>query len=196
MALDKLGIAGKLNPGLNTIVLPGMEKVIYAWLGIGGPSKSTRYKTALANMSDEEIQAEYERNQKYNAQNEKHVYTAQELFTGKSHSRDHYNQVEYILQSEATSRDITLKNVTEEELTKHADAAAYEGRDAYVKDWTEVIGNTGMELIFGLAETVVDVIRPINPITGNPMTGRPLDCLLYTSPSPRDRTRSRMPSSA
>ena len=25
---------------------------------------------------------------------------------------------------------------------------------------------------------------------------RPMDCLLYTSPSPRDRTRSRMPSSA
>ena len=27
-------------------------------------------------------------------------------------------------------------------------------------------------------------------------TGRDNDCLLYTSPSPRDRTRSRMPSSA
>ena len=27
-------------------------------------------------------------------------------------------------------------------------------------------------------------------------TGRPKGCLLYTSPSPRDRTRSRMPSSA
>ena len=26
--------------------------------------------------------------------------------------------------------------------------------------------------------------------------GHNLDCLLYTSPSPRDRTRSRMPSSA
>ena len=26
--------------------------------------------------------------------------------------------------------------------------------------------------------------------------GNPKDCLLYTSPSPRDRTRSRMPSSA
>ena len=26
--------------------------------------------------------------------------------------------------------------------------------------------------------------------------GMPSDCLLYTSPSPRDRTRSRMPSSA
>ena len=133
MSLDKLKTAGKMNPGLNTIVLPGMEKVIYAWLGIGGPSKSTRYKTALANMSDKEIQAEYERNQKYNAQNEKHVYTAQELFTGKSHSRDNYNQVEYILRSEAENRDITLKDLSKKELTKHADAAAYEGRDAYVK---------------------------------------------------------------
>ena len=28
------------------------------------------------------------------------------------------------------------------------------------------------------------------------MTGKPESCLLYTSPSPRDRTRSRMPSSA
>ena len=28
------------------------------------------------------------------------------------------------------------------------------------------------------------------------LIGRYMDCLLYTSPSPRDRTRSRMPSSA
>ena len=27
-------------------------------------------------------------------------------------------------------------------------------------------------------------------------TGKTINCLLYTSPSPRDRTRSRMPSSA
>ena len=37
--------------------------------------------------------------------------------------------------------------------------------------------------------------------SGNPVTVMPYDismlaCLLYTSPSPRDRTRSRMPSSA
>ena len=31
---------------------------------------------------------------------------------------------------------------------------------------------------------------------GNPDTPHPDPCLLYTSPSPRDRTRSRMPSSA
>ena len=29
-----------------------------------------------------------------------------------------------------------------------------------------------------------------------PVSKKPIDCLLYTSPSPRDRTRSRMPSSA
>jgi len=28
------------------------------------------------------------------------------------------------------------------------------------------------------------------------LAGESIDCLLYTSPSPRDRTRSRMPSSA
>ena len=36
-------------------------------------------------------------------------------------------------------------------------------------------------------------------VTGGPidvLTGDYLACLLYTSPSPRDRTRSRMPSSA
>ena len=34
------------------------------------------------------------------------------------------------------------------------------------------------------------------PWTGDPMTALRETCLLYTSPSPRDRTRSRMPSSA
>ena len=33
-------------------------------------------------------------------------------------------------------------------------------------------------------------------ILGGISTGQPIICLLYTSPSPRDRTRSRMPSSA
>ena len=34
------------------------------------------------------------------------------------------------------------------------------------------------------------------PKTSHPNYGEFYDCLLYTSPSPRDRTRSRMPSSA
>ena len=41
--------------------------------------------------------------------------------------------------------------------------------------------------IYGLEAQYVFDIRPLAQIT---------TCLLYTSPSPRDRTRSRMPSSA
>ena len=51
-----------------------------------------------------------------------------------------------------------------------------------------------------------DMLRDVEPLTDNQKalfdsydTGKNLvayGCLLYTSPSPRDRTRSRMPSSA
>ena len=37
---------------------------------------------------------------------------------------------------------------------------------------------------------------PLFTRTGNELIPTPKACLLYTSPSPRDRTRSRMPSSA
>ena len=37
---------------------------------------------------------------------------------------------------------------------------------------------------------------PINVSVSLDINGSPMTCLLYTSPSPRDRTRSRMPSSA
>ena len=45
-----------------------------------------------------------------------------------------------------------------------------------------VVGN-------GSRRTLGDLTNPISALPGN-------GCLLYTSPSPRDRTRSRMPSSA
>ena len=44
-----------------------------------------------------------------------------------------------------------------------------------------------LSLVKGLSDGVIDVIVSDH---------KPEDCLLYTSPSPRDRTRSRMPSSA
>ena len=48
-----------------------------------------------------------------------------------------------------------------------------------------------------LASTVVlDYKKFIQPLFVNQTLTERKDCLLYTSPSPRDRTRSRMPSSA
>ena len=38
--------------------------------------------------------------------------------------------------------------------------------------------------------------EPITTCFQRNVDGEPIGCLLYTSPSPRDRTRSRMPSSA
>ena len=41
-----------------------------------------------------------------------------------------------------------------------------------------------------------EIVALANTIGGKILLGVSDDCLLYTSPSPRDRTRSRMPSSA
>ena len=45
-------------------------------------------------------------------------------------------------------------------------------------------------------ETSIKNVELIQEIDGTTTYNLPKDCLLYTSPSPRDRTRSRMPSSA
>ena len=47
----------------------------------------------------------------------------------------------------------------------------------------------------GQGNIVGNPIEPVVKLTANPLTVKGI-CLLYTSPSPRDRTRSRMPSSA
>ena len=56
----------------------------------------------------------------------------------------------------------------------------------------------GPEKLFELAERVMaKIVRAVDPSkTGNWAPLSASHCLLYTSPSPRDRTRSRMPSSA
>ena len=53
-------------------------------------------------------------------------------------------------------------------------------------------------LMFTGTEAVPDFDIPIQKAGGdnNAFTSNDITCLLYTSPSPRDRTRSRMPSSA
>ena len=51
---------------------------------------------------------------------------------------------------------------------------------------------------FKNSDRVVTMECSLAPIVLNFQTAKPIynNCLLYTSPSPRDRTRSRMPSSA
>ena len=71
-----------------------------------------------------------------------------------------------------------------------------------------VVGQTqapNAEQVIKLADFTVSEKSPNGYIASETMTGSrvntkiidlPYSCLLYTSPSPRDRTRSRMPSSA
>ena len=54
----------------------------------------------------------------------------------------------------------------------------------------DVVVTTGVR---GEARTVADSPAPIDVISGEQLIHT---CLLYTSPSPRDRQKSRMPSSA
>ena len=61
---------------------------------------------------------------------------------------------------------------------------------------TSVSGKRGMGMEAGLR--VLETIRAggIPVLTDVHDAAQAVDCLLYTSPSPRDRTRFRMPSSA
>ena len=52
------------------------------------------------------------------------------------------------------------------------------------------------ELITLLEKNVKDETEAYKKFDSNTLKTLPTACLLYTSPSPRDRTRSRMPSSA
>ena len=56
---------------------------------------------------------------------------------------------------------------------------------SFVNDFDETFfANDGLQKLANELTNTKDLIKEIS------------DCLLYTSPSPRDRTRSRMPSSA
>ena len=60
--------------------------------------------------------------------------------------------------------------------------------------------NVALGLLYGVPEAIEDhpniSITAYSQQSGTTMTAVYGPCLLYTSPSPRDRTRSRMPSSA
>ena len=60
-------------------------------------------------------------------------------------------------------------------------------------------GSVGIEILFGPKREDFNIggrAKRNTPIDSRASAVEYADCLLYTSPSPRDRTRSRMPSSA
>ena len=67
----------------------------------------------------------------------------------------------------------------------------YNGNVAFVSD-----GNIKTHLAQKDLNICFRTGHSINPLERGHIAYRTDDCLLYTSPSPRDRTRSRMPSSA
>ena len=66
--------------------------------------------------------------------------------------------------------------------------------DDYFKCWCEVKSLYGKELYSALEAKLENVVNFETRFCGKLEALN--TCLLYTSPSPRDRTRSRMPSSA
>ena len=50
------------------------------------------------------------------------------------------------------------------------------------------------QFVLSASQFAAELLEPF--VGSRPLAAQPYCCLLYTSPSPRDRTRSRMPSSA
>ena len=71
------------------------------------------------------------------------------------------------------------------------------GIQAVAKGQSDAAAAIGMTPAVSMRRVIFpQAFRTLIPTLGNYMVSLFKDCLLYTSPSPRDRTRSRMPSSA
>ena len=65
------------------------------------------------------------------------------------------------------------------------------------KEFQTLLGATGTGKTFTIANVIQQTGRPALVLAHNKTLAAQLcNCLLYTSPSPRDRQKSRMPSSA
>ena len=62
--------------------------------------------------------------------------------------------------------------------------------------WFEDLRNDDVPLVGGKNASLGEMIKTLKEKGVRVPDGFATTCLLYTSPSPRDRTRSRMPSSA
>ena len=70
----------------------------------------------------------------------------------------------------------------------------YENYDEYVKEQTQA--NVAKLKNVWVRENAIQKVVSYKPFASSILCHGTRNCLLYTSPSPRDRIRSRMPSSA
>ena len=73
--------------------------------------------------------------------------------------------------------------------------------EALARDISEAFADTDKLIVVGMLRGsfvfIADLVRELDlPVEVDFLEVSSYGCLLYTSPSPRDRTRSRMPSSA
>ena len=96
---------------------------------------------------------------------------------------------------DALLRDALLENIHRVQLNPLEEAAAYQ----QLLDEFDVTHDELAERIGRSRPVITNTIRLLRlpmPVQRRVAAGVLSACLLYTSPSPRDRTRSRMPSSA
>ena len=91
------------------------------------------------------------------------------------------------------------------EFFKAGSCVVANGRDPYFPPWPDVaqlnafspaLRQAALSTVLAIADQCDGMRCDMAMLMMNPIFERTWGCLLYTSPSPRDRTRSRMPSSA
>ena len=100
--------------------------------------------------------------------------------------------------SELSNRVVKASTLRAPELRLHPDAKSFNMRlPIIMKDVRKLFGDSSSNALEILNSDLIKIIKKTGD-TQNRKTNVKADmtCLLYTSPSPRDRTRCRMPSSA
>ena len=95
--------------------------------------------------------------------------------------------------------DIILKDLDDTELVAQMQDDLYDGMIAEVTEGTEILLSRGWDANMVLNDALVEGMRIVGIDFRDGILFVPevlQSCLLYTSPSPRDKRQSRMPSSA
>ena len=84
----------------------------------------------------------------------------------------------------------SLKNILK------TSTAGEKNQNSYLRRLNRFQYNNAIKDLFGLNSNIFNIQEKLMTRHDNYILNEKVPCLLYTSPSPRDRTRSRMPSSA